>query len=71
VDNIRSASSAALEWLYGRVDNIRSASSAALEWCKAMESEDFTSSQKLQLLRDAMQSQTDTMVQVSGKSVIC
>ena len=47
----------------GRVDNIRAASCEALEWCKSMSS-DETDTRRLQLLREAMQAQTEIMVQV-------
>ncbi|XP_067929903.1 choline O-acetyltransferase-like [Watersipora subatra] len=46
----------------GRVDNIRAASTEALEWCKSMATKNLNI-EKLKLLREAMQAQTDTMVQ--------
>ena len=49
----------------GRVDNIRAASCEALEWCKSMTGETTcTATEKMTLLRKAMQAQTDYMVKV-------
>nr|AUN27677.1 choline O-acetyltransferase [Lineus ruber] len=49
---------------FGRVDNIRSASRPALEWVKTMTGEvEASDVRKMELLRKAMQWQTDVMIQ--------
>lgn len=50
----------------GRVDNIRAASSEALSWCQAMQDDAQTTETRLDLLKKAMVSQTEYMVQVMG-----
>lgn len=54
---------------FGRVDNIRANTPEALEWARAMvdESGNVTAVEKLRLFRQAMQAQTDLMVQVNIK----
>ncbi|CAF4582646.1 unnamed protein product, partial [Rotaria socialis] len=50
---------------FGRVDNIRANTPEALEWARAMvdESGNISAAEKLRLFRQAMQAQTDLMIQ--------
>lgn len=50
----------------GRVDNIRANTPEALEWARAMvdETGNISAAEKLRLFRQAMQAQTDLMIQV-------
>jgi hypothetical protein len=52
---------------FGRVDNIRANTPEALEWARAMvdETGNISAAEKLRLFRQAMQAQTDLMVQVN------
>ena len=52
---------------FGRVDNIRANTPEALEWARAMvdETGNISAAEKLRLFRQAMQAQTDLMVQVT------
>jgi len=51
----------------GRVDNIRANTPEALEWARAMvdETGNISAAEKLRLFRQAMQAQTDLMIQVN------
>ncbi len=51
---------------FGRVDNIRANTPEALEWARAMvdETGNISAAEKLRLFRQAMQAQTDLMIQV-------
>jgi choline O-acetyltransferase len=51
---------------FGRVDNIRGNTPEALEWARAMvdETGNISAAEKLRLFRQAMQAQTDLMIQV-------
>ena len=52
---------------FGRVDNIRANTPEALEWARAMvdETGNISAAEKLRLFRQAMQAQTDLMIQVN------
>ncbi|CAF0831034.1 unnamed protein product [Rotaria sp. Silwood1] len=59
---------------FGRVDNIRANTPEALEWARAMvdESGNISAAEKLRLFRQAMQAQTDLMVQnILGNGMDC
>ncbi|CAF0758861.1 unnamed protein product [Rotaria sordida] len=59
---------------FGRVDNIRANTPEALEWARAMvdESGNISAAEKLRLFRQAMQAQTDLMVQnILGDGMDC
>ena len=59
-------SAATRRFHFGRVDNIRGNTPEALEWARAMvdESGNISAAEKLRLFRQAMQAQTDLMIQV-------
>jgi choline O-acetyltransferase len=52
----------------GRIDNIRANTPEALEWARAMvdETGNISAVDKLRLFRQAMQAQTDLMIQVNN-----
>jgi hypothetical protein len=55
----------------GRVDNIRANTPEALEWARAMvdETGNISAAEKLRLFRQAMQAQTDLMIQVKKQFI--